>query len=99
MQSAKLPYLARGEEIFLLTSFFIGSSYRKCAGGKHSAPLRLLRAGTLVDRTLRFFDRHPFVQSNLFKIDQSSTPSGNYPCAHLIKFKEKTWQPREYPNQ
>ena len=26
-------------------------------------------------------------------------PSGNYTCAHLIKSKEETWEPQEYPNQ
>ena len=45
----------------------------------------------------RFFDSYPFVQSNLFKIDQSATL--NYTCAHLIKSKEDRWQPQEFPNQ
>jgi hypothetical protein len=43
------------------------------------------------------FDSYPFVQSNLFKIDQS--PTLNYTCAHLIKSKEDRWQPQEFPNQ
>src|SRR5262245_22561622 len=54
MQSAKLPHLAREGKIFLLTSLFIGSPYRKRLG-KNQLASRTLGADALVDRILRFF--------------------------------------------